>query len=126
MRDKRTELLACLLAGMTLKGAAAKLEIGERTARRWAKEPEFQAELEAARKEAFGRALVGLHGVAGKAVRALTKALASEKAGDRIRAADVLLAAAFKGHDAADVQAKVRELEELVRVLLDERPRKTR
>jgi hypothetical protein len=119
---KRQALILALLQSPSLRAAARRAEVTYRTAVRWHAEPDFQKELESAKREAFGHALAVLHGTSAHAAVALAKNLKSDKASDRNTAARALLDLAFQGHAALDLRAKLAELEQLIRGRSDAQP----
>jgi transposase len=114
---KRDQLIVVLLSGLTIRRAAERVGVSERTARRWMKEPAFREAYEQARREAFDAALSVLQGASTRAVQALLRALGADRASDRIRAADLILTHAAAGHSTQDLAGKLAQLAELAELL---------
>jgi hypothetical protein len=114
-----------LLCCRTIKQAAKKAKIGERTLRLWLAEEDFRREYQAARRQALEKAIAQLHGALGQAVRTLKRRLTGGKEADQIRAALGIIDRAMSGAEMLDLAGKVAELEEIVKRLTDEshRPR---
>jgi hypothetical protein len=122
---KREAAIAALLSCRTIRQAARKAKIGERTLRLWLKEDEFSGEYQAARRQALEKAIAQLHGALGQAVVTLRRRLKGGKEADQIRAALGIVDRAMQGAEMLDLAGKVAELEEIVKRLSDEsqRPR---
>jgi hypothetical protein len=109
-----------LLSCRTIRQAARKAKIGERTLRLWLKEDEFRREYQAARRQTLEKAIAALHGALGQAVRTLKRRLTGGKEADQIRAALGIVDRAMAGAEMLDLASKVAELEEIVKRLTDE------
>lgn len=72
-------LLAELLAGSTVKDAATKAGLSERTARRRVARPEFRAQLDEWRREVAASVAAGLADLADAALEATADLLASDE-----------------------------------------------
>jgi hypothetical protein len=117
---KREAALAALLSCRTIKQAAKRAKIGERTLRGWLAEDEFRREYQAARRQALEKAVSQLHGALGQAVRTLKRRLTGGKEADQIRAALGIIDRAMSGAEMLDLAGKVAELETILRKLTDE------
>jgi hypothetical protein len=115
---KREAALAALLSCRTIKQAAKRAKIGERTLRVWLAEDDFRREYAAARRQALEKAISCLHGALGQAVRTLKRRLAGGKEADQIRAALGIIDRAMTGSELLDLNTKVQELETLVKELV--------
>ena len=114
---KQRAAIASLLTESSVKDAAAKAGIGERTLHRWLKESKyeaFQAAYDAAQNEAVERAVARLAGELQPAIRTLstihqdTEQLASS----RIRAASVILAEFRHQKEFNELEQRIAQLEE--------------
>jgi hypothetical protein len=114
---KREAALAALLSCRTIKQAAKKAKIGERTLRGWLAEDAFRREYQAARRQALEKAIAQLHGALGQAVRTLKRRLTGGKEADQIRAALGIIDRAMAGAEMLDLAGKFAELEEIVKRL---------
>jgi hypothetical protein len=119
-RRKRETAIAALLTCQTLKQAARKVGIGERTLRLWLREDEFRCAYQAARRQALEKAISSLHGALGQAVQTLKRRLKGGKEADQIRAALGIFDRAMSGAEMLDLTSKVEELETIVRKLTDD------
>ena len=101
---KQDQAIAALLGAPTVAAAAVQAGVGERTLRRWLKEPGFLAAYRNARRELVEGAVGRVQAAAGQAVDMLL-AVAKDGArdGDRVRAAVALLDHGFRGLESADV-----------------------
>jgi hypothetical protein len=107
---KREAAIAALLTCRTLKQAAKKAKIGERTLRTWLGEQDFREDYQAARRQALEKAVASLHGALGLAVRTLKRRLTGGKEADQIRAALGIIDRAMSGNELLDLAADVEKL----------------
>jgi hypothetical protein len=124
-KRKREAAIAALLSCRTIKQAAAKAKVGERTLRGWLAEEEFRREYQAARQQTLDKAVSSLHGALGQAVRTLKRRLTGGKAADEIRAALGIIDRAMQGAELLDLAGKVKELETILRRVVDAPNRQT-
>jgi DNA-binding transcriptional MerR regulator len=103
--------LAALLGEPTLARAARTAGVSERTLRYWLRKPAFLRAYRQARRQVLEAAVGQLQRAAGRAVRTLVKALATEKASDRIRAALGILDRGLRGAELLDMEERLAELE---------------
>jgi hypothetical protein len=111
---KRSQAIAALLRYPTIKKAAAKIEVSEKTLRTWMKSPEFIAAFDTARREALEKAVAQLHGTATDAVTALKQALRSGDEKVKVRAALGILDRGIKGSELLDVLQRLADMEKRI------------
>jgi hypothetical protein len=107
---KQEAAIADLLGAPTVTAAAAQVGVGERTIRRWLREPSFAAAYRVARRQSVELALARLQQAAGEAVDTLRANLKAEKAADQNRAAVAILEHCLRYSEAADLAAEVEDL----------------
>jgi hypothetical protein len=101
---KQEATIAALLNSRTVKAAAEKAGVAERTLRNWLQIPGFAAAYRSARRQLVEQAIGRIQGATGQAVNTLlTVAKSGARDGDRVRAAIALLDHAFRGMELADV-----------------------
>jgi hypothetical protein len=114
LTPKQHKALAALLSEPTVKAAAAKVGIGERTLHTWLREPAFDAAYTAARHDAVGRAMGRLQHATGLAVDALVEVLdirTPAHAGVRVAAAKVILDYALRFRELDELENRIAALE---------------
>ena len=116
LSPKNETFIEALLAGHTIQTAAKAAGIGERTAQRWHKQPHIVAAYKAAQKRLFEQALTGLMLKAEKAIETLDGAMTdAETYSVRVRAAQILLENAIAIYRSDELEARLTELEDLIR-----------
>lgn len=113
-RKGESEFTLALAAGATVRAAAKKAGVGERTAYRWVEDPAFRERVDAVRTAMFDRAVSRLAKGAAAAAETLQRLLKAEGESIRLGAARSVLELAFKAHDWADTVARIEELERKV------------
>src|SRR5262245_18740807 len=109
---KQEAAISALLAEPTIGQAAKVAGIGEKTLRRWLREPGFQAEYRAARRQALEGAIGALQQATGLAVQALVRDLdADAPQAVQVRAALGILEQAAKGMELLDLADRITALE---------------
>jgi hypothetical protein len=111
---KQESAIAALLTAATIARAAKQAGVSLRTLQRWMKEPAFAAAYRQARRQVVDHAVTLLQSLCGSAVLALDEALRDRDVNSRTRAAKIVLDAAMKGVELADLAAQVDELREQV------------
>ena len=115
LTPKQHKALAALLSEPTVKAAAAKVGIGERTLHTWLHEPAFDAAYTAARHDAVGRAMGRLQHATGIAVDALIEVLDTEytpaPAAVRVSAAKVIIEYAIRFRELDELESRIAQLE---------------
>lgn len=109
--ETRTAAVALLAKGMTTDAVGAQVGMSGRQIRRWAEEPEFRAEVEAARRAILSEAVAALTSAVRKAVDTLTVALDDESSMIRVRAASELIRSLPLLASHADLEARIAALE---------------
>jgi hypothetical protein len=110
---KKEQAIAALLSQRTIKGAAPVVGIGEKTLKRWLKDPEFQAEYRKARLEVVHQAIALLQQNSPAAGMTVLKIMADPKARDetRLKAAKIDLDISLNGIALEDIEERISELE---------------
>ena len=111
---KKEQAIIALLTQRTTEEAARAAGIGIATLLRWLKDPEFDAEYRAARREAYSQAIARLQQASGAAAATLLKIMVDPKALASVRAkvADSVLDHAAKGIALEDIAVRLAALEE--------------
>jgi phage terminase small subunit len=115
---KQEQLIAALLAGANIQVAASTAGVNEKTADRWLKLPHVQQALKDAQRALFDESLNSLMLGASEAVNTLTALMKDSEVppGNRIRAAQIVLEQAIELHKMSELEARLAELEQLVKV----------
>lgn len=109
--SRKQELaIAALLNCKTVKAAAVKAGITDRTLRTWLTRPAFLAAYRAARRAIVEIAVARLQRATGKAVRTLTRNLTCGKASDEIRAALGILHHSLRAVEVTDLAEQLEDL----------------
>lgn len=120
---KQEQFIAALLSQSTIEAAAKLVGIGDVTAWRWMKTPDFQAEYREARREAMKQTTSRLQMAAREAVDALREVQRSgESESARVSAARTILEQSIKSADLEDVQARLEALEQAIKTTKGEKP----
>lgn len=109
-------LLTAMLAGANIPRAASAVGMVERTARRWAARPHFQAELQRRTSEALATSARQLAAVMGAAV-ATTAAIMvddTQPGAVRLAAARTILSERARLVDEIDILARLGDLEKIL------------
>jgi transposase len=115
--DGRREVLALHLArGLTVRKAAEKAQVSERTAYNWRKEKSFSARVRELRTELFAEAAGRLAGLNGRAAAKLGKLLKSANERVSLQAAVKVLELGSRLRDDVDFDARLAEVERLLKV----------
>ena len=115
--SKQAKFVDALLVGAQVAVAAKTAGISPRTAARWRKDPAIVAELQARRKELFNETLDAFRAGMPTAM-ALVLETIKDKATPRsvrLRAAQIWMEHALQIHKIAELEAKYRELESLMK-----------
>ena len=111
-RASDEKLLLALACGATVENAARSAGVSERTAYRRLGDPAFQGAVKKARAEMVQRALGRLSDSATAAADALRRLLHAEAESVRLGAARSILELGTKLRDAAELEERLRALEE--------------
>lgn len=112
-KSRRDRLLAALLTANSLKDAAAAADVPYDTARRWMRDPDFQAVLADLRRDAADAAVLEALRLAELARATLADILADEHAAAyvRVRAAEVVLTYERAVSDLYDLNERLAAIE---------------
>ncbi len=111
---KQEAAIAALLSCRTVRRAAAKAGVSERSLHTWLTLPEFVAEYRAARKRIVEAALGRLQRSTAKAAAALERNLRCGRPADEIRAAAVILDNAVRAVEVLDLGEQIAELRQQI------------
>jgi DNA mismatch repair ATPase MutS len=115
LTPKQHKALAALLSEPTVKAAAARVGIGERTLHTWLREPAFDVAYTDARHDAVGLAVGRLQHATGLAVDALIDVLDTEytpaPAAVRVSAAKVIIEYAIRFRELDELESRIAQLE---------------
>jgi hypothetical protein len=116
LSHKQRKAIAALLTEPTIKAAAEKAGIGERTLHTWLDDPGFRLALNAAEGDAIDAAVRRLVGLFGGAVETLDTLRKSDKTTDsvRLRASVAILEHLFRARELRDLEVRLAALEELI------------
>jgi hypothetical protein len=114
IKPRHLKAIAALVRGRSPTSAAAEAGVSRVALHRWQHDPDFMAAYQDAVRRVFGDGLDRLQAVARKAVRTLHECLGAAKAGDRIKAADRLLAHGLRAAELKDLAQRVEALEKLL------------
>ncbi len=106
--------IAAILEEPSLRIAAERLHVQERTVLNWLKRPEFKKAFLDARRRVLDATVTRLTKATGLAVEALVRNLDNKKATVQIRAAVAILNHAFRGLEQTDLIERLQEMETLL------------
>lgn len=109
--DAKTRAAVLLARGTTTDVAGEAVGVSGRTIRRWREDPDFEADVQAARRALLAEAVAALGAAARDAVSTLHAALKDESPNVRVRAASVLLSALPSITEHADLEQRIAALE---------------
>lgn len=112
LTPKQEALIAALLGTSSIKRAAERVGITERTAYRWRKLPHFREAFREARRDVHENAVGILQNYSGTAAATLVKLLDSDNDHVRARAARIILDQAARGVETYDLEERLQRLEE--------------
>ncbi len=104
--------LAALLATPTVKAAAGRCGLNERTVRRYLEDPEFKRRYTEARAHLLDQAVAGLQKLGVAAVSVLGRNFEAENRHVQVRAARTVLDLMFRGTELVEIEERIRRLEE--------------
>jgi hypothetical protein len=110
---RKEKAILALLTQPTVDKAAEAAGVHPATLYRWRKNPEFQRDMLAARREAFSQSIGRLQQASTAAVGTLLRIMADQQApaGSRVQAAKCVLEQSSKGLEQEDLQLRVTQLE---------------
>ncbi len=114
-------VIIALLDERTIAGAARKSGVARSTIYNWLERPEFASEVGRVRGLLFTEALDLINAGMAKAIAKLLEALDHHNAMIRLRAASEVARLGMEMRQGAEVEAKLRELEERARTLTGRR-----
>jgi predicted site-specific integrase-resolvase len=103
--------VAALLVAPTLEAAAQQSGVSVTTLRRWLRDPEFQRQFRAARRQVVEQATTQLQQSSGRAVHTLYELLSSDHPGTRCKAAVNILQLSIKSIELDDVLTRLADIE---------------
>lgn len=112
LKGRQQQAITALLSEGTVKRAAKKAGVGERTLRRWLSEDKaFLAEYRAARRVLLEQTLTNLATISSAAVVTLYNEFRADSPAVRVRAASNVLRLLFSGHELTDIEERLEALE---------------
>ena len=108
------KLLLALATGASVRDAAKKARVSERTVHRRLEAEEFRRELSVTRNRMFERAVGALADASIESVRVLRELLAADSESVRLGASRTVLEAGIKLRDAVELAERLAKLEERV------------
>jgi hypothetical protein len=120
LSPKQALALAALVAGKTVKQAAAAAHVQPKAVWTWRQQPAFNAELKRLRAAAFEDALEDLRRVTGRAVREADGLLKSKDERARLGAVRVVLTVALRANETVLLEERIAALERRMRADTEE------
>jgi hypothetical protein len=116
MQERHEKALAALMSEITIRGAAAKLGIGETTLHMWLKDPMLAEAYKEARLSAIEQAIAMLSKMTTKATERVYAILVDDDqpATAHLAAAKLVLEYGFRGEAILTKRAQARQFEEAV------------
>jgi hypothetical protein len=113
---KKQQLVAALLEQPTVKAAAKAANIGEATAHRWMKDPNFQRCYKDARQQIVDLCISRIQKASSEAVEVLREILHDNAApaSSRISASKIILELSLKGLEITNIIERIENLEQAV------------
>lgn len=118
LTPKQYSLIEALVAGNTIRHAAELSGVAERTAYTWLKQPLFRQEYEATKRAMFDSEIDILRSGVSLAIEALRRNMTESKGYVQVAAASKWLDVAIDVHKMSELEARITELEELVKATL--------
>jgi hypothetical protein len=111
--NRQDRAIQALLEHPTIEKAAAAIGVSSVTLWRWMQQPDFQARLRAARRQAYSQTVARLQQASSAAVGTLLRVMTDQgaPAASRVRAADSVLDHAAKAVELEDLEVRVSDLE---------------
>jgi hypothetical protein len=111
---KMEAAIAALLTRPTVEEAARVAGVGEKTLRRWLRDPHFNAQYLLARREAVSQAIARLQQSMGASAITMLKLMTDPTVPPavRLRAAECVFNFGIKGVEVEDIEARLTGLEE--------------
>jgi hypothetical protein len=110
---KMEAAISALVTRQSIEDAARVAGVGEKTLRRWMREPQFNAQYLQARREGVSQAVARMQQATGAAGTVVLRLMtdANVPAAVRLRAAECVFTHAMKGIELEDVEVRLSELE---------------
>ncbi|NUK87126.1 helix-turn-helix domain-containing protein [Streptomyces lunaelactis] len=109
--DAKAQAVVLLARGVSTDAAGAQVGMSGRQVRRWSEEPEFRADVEAARRAVLAESVAALTAAVRDAVDTLHAALKDKSPSIRLRAASEIVRALPLLASHAELEARVAALE---------------
>jgi len=113
MTVKQQKAIEALLSEPSIRQAAAVAGLGEKTIRRWLRQPEFSRAYQEARRQVFADALADLRVATHDAVEALRKVVREETGALRVKAARTVLELSIRSAETLEFEIRLKRLESL-------------
>jgi len=111
MKKNHEKALAAILSTSSITEASKKAKLSETTLFRYLRDPEFQSAFRSARRDLVEAATGKIQQATTEAVETLTRNLHCEIPSAEIRAAQIILDAAYKGTELMDILERIEALE---------------
>jgi hypothetical protein len=113
---KMEQAIAALLTRPSIEDAARLAGVGEKTLRRWLREPQFEVRYLRARREVVSQTIARMQQATGAAGITILKLMTDPNvpAAVRLRAAECVFDLAVKGIELEDLERRLSELEKTV------------
>jgi hypothetical protein len=113
---KMEQAIAALLTRPSIEDAARLAGVGEKTLRRWMREPQFEVRYLRARREVVSQTIARMQQATGAAGVTILKLMTDPNvpAAVRLRAAECVFDLAVKGIELEDLERRLSELEKTV------------
>jgi hypothetical protein len=107
----REKAIGALLESATIKDAAQKCGLNEKTLRRYLEDAEFQKEFRAARRVIFEQNITRLQSLHADAIDTLKRNLTCEIPSTEVRAASIVIEGNRKDFETTDILLRLEEIE---------------
>lgn len=111
MIENKEKIIVALLSSSTIKEAAKKAKVSERTIHRALEDATFTAEYRAARRSVYEASLGQIQSSVGEAIKTLNDALKSENDSVKVRSAQIILDYSVKSFEQTEITERIEALE---------------
>lgn len=111
MVEKKEKIIVALLSSSTIKDAAKKAKVSERTIHRALEDAAFTTEYRAARRSVYEASLGQIHSSVGDAIKTLSNALTFDNDSVKVRAAQIILDYSAKVFEQTEIVERIEALE---------------